>query len=162
MRAQLTLNGAMATPRVAHVLNADRLVMNGTGLNGLAASGEARIDADRIMVPIAARVARITGLDTVAGGQLANVRLDGDIAIDGPRILSDNLRIRSDRINAGLILAIDTSKGRYAAAIDGKIDNYRVESVGLFDIVTNVDLKTVSSGFALAGNVRARSTPAYQ
>jgi translocation and assembly module TamB len=160
MRAQLTLNGAMAipTPRVAYILNADRLVMNDMGLERLTASGEARVDADRIIVPLAARVARITGLDTVAGGQLANVRLDGDVAVDWPRILSDNLRLRSDRIDAGLVLAVDTSKGFYAAAIDGKIDNYRIESVGIFDIQTDVDLKTVPEGFALEGNVRARST----
>jgi translocation and assembly module TamB len=143
---------------VAYILNADRLVMNDMGLERLSASGEARVDADRIIVPLAARAARITGLDTVAGGQLANVRLDGDIAVDWPRILSDNLRLRSDRIDAGLVLAADTSKGFYAAAIDGKIDNYRVESVGIFDIQTDVDLKTVPEGFALEGNVRARST----
>src|SRR5262249_35845931 len=36
--------------------------------------------------------------------------------------------------------------------------NYRVESVGIFNIYTDVDLKTVPNGFALAGKVRARST----
>ncbi|MFA7601459.1 MAG: translocation/assembly module TamB domain-containing protein [Novosphingobium sp.] len=158
LRAKLMLNGPMARPRAAYAINADRLVMNDMGLERLTASGAARVDADRIVIPVAARAARITGLDTVAGGQLANVRLDGDLAIDWPRILSDNMRLRSDRIDAGLILLADASKGLYTGAIDGKIDNYRIESVGLFDIRTNVDLKTVPDGFVLAGNVRARST----
>jgi translocation and assembly module TamB len=158
MRAMLTLNGAMARPRVAYVLNADRLVMNGTGLDRLTATGSARIDSGHVIVPVAARAARITGLDTVAGGDLANVRLDGDLAIDWPRILSDNMRLRSDRIDAGLILAFDTARGLYTAAVDGKIDNYRIESVGIFAIETNVDLKTVPKGFALDGTLRARST----
>ncbi len=158
MRAQLTLNGAMATPRVAYTLNADRLVMNDMGLERLTASGAARVDADRIIIPVAAHTARITGLDTVAGGSLANVRLDGDLAIDWPRILSDNMRIRSDRIDAGLILVADAAKGLYTGAIDGKIDNYKVESVGVFNIETDVDLKTVPQGFVMSGKVRARST----
>jgi translocation and assembly module TamB len=158
MKAQLTLNGPMGTPRVNYVLNADRVVVNGTGLDRFVATGEARVDADRIIVPVAARAARITGLDTVAGGSLANVRLDGDLAIDWPRILSDNLRLRSDRIDAGLLLVADASKGLYTAAVNGKIDNYKVESVGVFNIDTNVDLKTVPQGFAMVGKVRARST----
>ena len=161
LRALLTLNGEFATPRVQYQINANRLAMNDMGLENLRASGEATVDADRIMIPIEASVARITGLDTVAGGQLRDVRLAGDLAIDGPRILSDNMRIRSDRIDAGLILLADTSTGLYTGAIDGRIDDYRIESVGIFDIETDVDLQTEGDGFALAGRVRVRSTSLF-
>lgn len=158
VRAQLTLDGAFATPRVQYALNAARLAMNDMALEQFTATGAARVDADHILVPVQARAARITGLDTVAGGQLRNVTLAGDIAIDGTRILSDNMRIRSERIDAKAILLADTSTGLYTGAIDGKIDNYRVESVGIFDIETDADLKSVQSGgFALVGKVRARS-----
>lgn len=157
LRGIFTLNGPFATPRVVYALNADRLVMNDMGLERLTATGEARVDADAIVVPVTARVARITGLDTVAGGTLTNVRLNGDLAIDGPRILSDNMRLASDRIDAKLVLLADTSRGLYTGAVDGRIDNYRVESVGVFDINTDIDLKTEAQGFALAGKVRARS-----
>ena len=158
MRAELTLSGAMARPKAEYVLNANRIVMNDMGMDGFTASGVARVDAKRIIIPVTARAARITGLDSVAGGQLANVRLDGDLAVDWPRILSDNMRIRSDRIDAKVILLADASKGLYTGAVNGKIDNYKVESVGIFNVDTNVDLKTVPGGFALAGKVRARST----
>ncbi len=161
LRALLTLNGEFATPRVEYALNATRLVMNDMGLENLRASGEATVNADRIMIPVEASVSRIVGLDTVAGGTLRNVRLAGDVAIDGTRILSDNMRIRSDRIDAGLILLADTSTGLYTGAIDGKIDNYRVESVGIFNIETDVDLESQDGGFALAGRVRARSTSLF-
>ncbi|MEO6091932.1 MAG: hypothetical protein ABIT04_08030, partial [Novosphingobium sp.] len=158
VRALLTLDGPFRTPGVDYTLTADRLVMNAMGLERLTASGAAKVDSEHIIVPVAARAARITGLDTVAGGSLANVRLNGDIAIDGPRILSDNMRLRSDRIDAGLILLADTSKGLYTGAVNGRIDNYRVESVGIFNIETNADLKAVPGGFAMTGKVRARST----
>ncbi|MCX7283303.1 MAG: translocation/assembly module TamB domain-containing protein [Novosphingobium sp.] len=159
IRAMLTLDGAFATPRVQYAVNAARIVMNDMGIENLQASGAARIDAGSIMIPVKATATRITGLDTVAGGTLAAIRLDGDLAIEGTRILSDNMRIRSDRIDAGLVLLADTSTGLYAGAIDGRIDNYRVESVGIFNLETDVDLKSARNGsFALAGKVRARST----
>ncbi|MEW9855835.1 translocation/assembly module TamB domain-containing protein [Novosphingobium sp. M1R2S20] len=158
VRALLTLDGAFATPKVQYALNAARLVMDDIGLVGFSATGAARVDADRILIPVNARVQRITGLDTVAGGTLTDVRLNGDVAIDGPRILSDNMRLRSDRIDANVILLADMSEGLYTGAIDGRIDNYRLESVGIFNIQTDMDLKAQASGYALQGTVRARST----
>ena len=159
LRAIMTLDGAFATPRVQYAINADRLVMNDMGLERFTASGDATVDADRVMIPVKASVARITGLDTVAGGTLANVTLAGDVAIDGPRILSDNMRMRSDRIDAKLILLADMEKGLYTGAVNGRIDNYRIESVGIFNIETDIDLRSAGSkGFALEGRVRARST----
>ncbi len=155
--ARLDLDGAFATPRVAYNIAAAQIMMNDTGLRDLTASGSATVDADRILIPVSARVARITGLDTVAGGSLSNVTLNGDLAIEGTRILSDNMRLKSDRIDAGLILVADTSKGLYTGAIDGRIDNYQVESVGVFDIRTDLDLRSEAQGFALAGRVGVRS-----
>ncbi|WP_395394793.1 translocation/assembly module TamB domain-containing protein [Novosphingobium sp. BL-8A] len=157
LTASLALDGAFTRPKAAYRINAARLSMNDMGLEGLSAQGAARVDAGKIMIPVAARVNRIVGLDTVAGGTLANVRLDGDIAIDGTRVLSDNMRLRSDRIDAKLILAADVAKGFYTGAINGRIDNYRLESVGVFDINTNMDLKSERNGFALEGTVHARS-----
>jgi len=158
LRGLFVLQGPFATPRVTYALSAERLASGDMALNGLTASGDARVDAGRIVIPVAARVARITGLDSVAGGVLTDVRLDGDLAIEGPRILSDNLRLRSPRIDAGLVLAADTATGVYMGAIDGKLDDYRVQNVGIFNIVTDLDLKSRPQGFVLAGKVRARST----
>lgn len=162
LRARLELNGDFATPTVDYAINADRLMLEDLGLEQLRASGEATIDTDAIMIPLQAQVARITGLDTVAGGTLTDVTLAGDLAVDWPRILSDNMRLRSDRIDAGLILLADTSRGFYSGAIDGKIDRYRIESVGIFNIETDASLeRTGASGFALEGKLRARSTSLF-
>jgi translocation and assembly module TamB len=158
LRAMLTLDGAFAAPRVAYRLNAERILMNDVGVERLAATGEARVDPDRILIPVSATATRITGLDTVAGGTLANVRMNGDVAIQGERVLSDNMRIRSDRIDATTVLLANLDTGLYAGAINGRIDDYRLESVGIFDIDTDVDLESGKSGFSLAGKVRARST----
>jgi len=158
MNAKLALDGAFAAPAVDYDITAAHIAMNDMGIENFAASGAARVDADQILIPASASVGRITGVDTVAGGMLENVRLAGDIAIEGTRILSDNMTIRSDRLNADLTLLADTSTGIYTGAIDGRLDDYRIESVGIFDINTDMDLTTDRDGsYALAGRVGVRS-----
>ncbi len=159
LRAMLNLEGAFTTPTVEYDIRATQIVMNDMGIENLRAQGRTDVDMTSMVVPVSATASRITGLDTVAGGRLTNIRLDGDIAIDGTRILSDNMRLRSDRIDATLLLVADTSTGLYTGAIDGKIDDYRLESVGIFNFETDMDLEARADGaFALTGTVRARST----
>lgn len=158
LRGDLLLDGPFARPGVRYNLAAAELAAGKVTLTGLVAQGAARVDADRIVIPIEARVARIGGLDAVAGGALANVRLDGDLAIAGARLLSDNLRIRSDRIDATAILIGDMGRGFYTGALDGRIGNYKIDSLGTFDISTTAKLSQAAGGLALTGTVRARST----
>ncbi|MBA3835581.1 MAG: hypothetical protein H0X53_07020, partial [Sphingomonas sp.] len=89
LRAVATLDGALAKPSVDYRISAARVAFNDIGLEGLNARGIARFDDDHRTVPIAARARAITGLDVAAGGSLTNVRLDGDLAVDWPRIVSD-------------------------------------------------------------------------
>jgi translocation and assembly module TamB len=159
LRATATLDGAFALPTVDYKANANSLAVNDIIVEGISLAGKARVDADQIVIPVAGRAARIRGLDTVAGGTLVQVRLDGDLAYSNGRILSDNLRLRSPRIDAKAIVIADLNKGFYTGAIDGRINDYRIESVGIFDIDTDADLKTAPrGGFEIVGRVRARST----
>jgi translocation and assembly module TamB len=159
LRAQLTLDGAFRQPRIAYNLSASVLAFNDMAVDGLHARGNARVDPDHAKVPVTASARRITGIDTLAGGQIANVRLDGNIAIDWPRILSDDLRIRSDRIDAKAIILADVAKGLYTGALEGRVNDYRIDSVGIFNLDTRADLKTLAGGgFSLVGRIRAQST----
>jgi len=162
VRASARFDGAFATPTVEYQAKANALGVNDIVVEALSLGGKARVDADQILIPVAGRAARIRGLDTVAGGQLTQVRFDGDLAWSDGRLLSDNLRLRSPRIDAKAIIVADTNKGFYTGAIDGRVNNYRIESVGIFNIDTNMDLKTAPrGGFEIAGNVRARSTKLF-
>src|SRR5690606_1242029 len=90
---------------------------------------------------------------------LANVRLNGDFAYANGRLLSDNLKIRSDRIDATAIIIADLNTALYSGALNGRVNGYQVESVGVFNLQTNMDLKTGANGyFKLGGRVTARST----
>ncbi len=162
LRATATLDGAFALPTVDYKADANSLAFNDIVVEGISLAGKARVDADQIVIPVAGRAARIRGLDTVAGGTLVQVRLDGDLAYSNGRILSDNLRLRSPRIDAKAIIIADLNKGFYTGAIDGRINDYRIESVGIFDIDTDADLKTAPrGGFEIVGRVRARSTKLF-
>lgn len=162
VRATARLDGAFDLPTVDYQANATSLAVNDIVIETLSLAGKARVDADQILIPVAGRAARIRGLDTVAGGTLVSVRLDGDLAYSDGRILSDNLRLRSPRIDAKAIVIADLNRGFYTGAIDGRINDYRIESVGIFDIDTDADLETApGGGFAIAGRVRARSTQLF-
>jgi translocation and assembly module TamB len=157
VRLNLVLNGAFATPRVAYDLQAARLGFNDTILEGFRATGAARVDSDRIVVPLSARVRRIIGLNEAAVGLLTNVAIDGTLAISGTRLLSDNLRVRSDKINATAILVADMSKGQYQVGLQGRINNYLVRGIGLLDIDSKMDVVSQGGGFGLRGRVAVRT-----
>ena len=157
VRLALVLNGGFATPRVAYDLQAASMGFGAMALQGLRATGGARIDTDRIIVPISARVGRITGFDASIGSLMTNVALDGSLAISGTKILSDNLRLRSDRVNATAIIVADIAKGQYRAGLQGRINNYLLRGIGLLDIESHMDVVTERNGFGIRGRVAART-----
>lgn len=159
VRGKALLNGAFAQPTVAYSATATRLAFGLTTFEDVTVSGEAQGAADRFVIPVTARAQRVSGINQIAGGLLTNVRLNGDLAIAKGRLLSDNLKIRSDRINATALLVGDVNKGFYTTALDGKVDGFQVNSVGLFNVVADVDIETTfGKGYALVGTLKARST----
>lgn len=157
--ANLTLDGAFSAPSIAYDITAARLAFNDVAVVGLSARGAAGMDEDAWMIPVNARARRIAGLNAAAGGLLENVRLDGDLAYSNARLMSDNMKLRSSRIDATAVLLADLERGVYTGAIDGRVNGYRVESVGLFNLSTDIDLEaTGNGGFRLAGRIRARSS----
>ncbi|PXW79382.1 autotransporter secretion inner membrane protein TamB [Blastomonas natatoria] len=157
--AKLTMNGAFSAPTIAYELDAARLGFSDTAIIGLRASGSARLDKDAWVIPVRARASRIAGLNAAAGGLLENVRLEGDLAYSNARLMSDNMRLRSSRIDATAVLLADLGTGLYTGALNGRVNGYRVESVGIFNVATDIDLQTTGNGgFRLAGSIRARSS----
>ena len=159
IRGKALLNGAFVGPTIAYSANANRLAFDATTFEDVTVTGEMQGKADRFIIPVNARARRVTGINQIAGGLLTNVRVNGDIAIADGRVLSDNLKIRSDRINVTALLVGDINKGLYTTALNGKVDGFQVNSVGLFNVVADVDLETtLGRGYALVGTVKARST----
>jgi translocation and assembly module TamB len=157
LRVAMVLNGAFKTPFVAYDLRARSLSFNETTIELLQARGRAKVDADRISIPIQARARRISGLDPSLGSLLTNVGLTGTINLSGTKLVSDNLKIRSDRLNATVVVAADLAKGQYRAGIQGTVNNYHMEGIGLLDLTTKMDVFTAANGFGLKGRVAVRT-----
>lgn len=158
VRLALALDGAFARPVVGYTLSARTIGFGATVVEGLSARGQARVDSDRILIPVAARARRVTGLNAAAGALLTNVAINGDLAINGTTALSDNLRIRSDKIDATAAVVANLSTGVYRGALQGRVNDYLVDGVGIIDLTTKVDLVSVASGgFGLKGHVAAQT-----
>jgi translocation and assembly module TamB len=158
VRLQLLLDGPFARPVVDYRLTADRIGFNDTIVERLQAGGRARVNADRILIPVSARAARITGLNASVASLLTDVRIDGQLAIEGDTILSDNLRIRSPQINATAVVVADLSSGVYRGGLKGRINNYLIQGIGIIGLETDVDLVTTpEGGFELTGRFAAQT-----
>lgn len=154
VQARVVLNGAFATPTVDYKVRAGAIGFAETMVESVYAEGLARVNSDRILVPVHARAKRVSGLNQALGGLTTNARIDGDLAISMPNILSDNLRIRSDTIDATAIIAANTATGRYTGGLKGRVNNFRVDSVGILNL--NTDAKLVpgpNGGFGITGRV---------
>ncbi len=162
MNAAVTLDGEMAAPRIAYRLNARRIGFDETVVQGLQANGKAQLKEGRWVIPVNASARAVTGLNAAAGSMLTNVRIDGDLAYANSKLLSDNLRLRSDRIDATAIVLTDLESGVYTGGLKGRVNDYRVDGVGSFNVVTDIDLDTPRRDtYRLAGTIRARSSRIY-
>lgn len=150
-----TLDGPFSTPAIAYTLTAGRIGFGTTAIEGLRAEGAARVDAERILIPVNATARRVTGLNAAAGGLLTNLAVNGDLAWSGGRLLSDNLRLRSSRIDATAILIADPAAGRYTGAIKGRVNDYQVNGLGRIALVTDAELVAgANGGFGIQGTIR--------
>ncbi|GAA0732125.1 translocation/assembly module TamB domain-containing protein [Sphingomonas japonica] len=162
VRAAVALDGAFATPTVDYKVQAASIGFGETVVEQLFAEGRATVDADRILVPINARAARVGGLNEAVGGLLTNVSINGDLAYSGDQILSDNLRIRSDRVDATAIVVADLGSGRYTGALKGRVNDYEVASIGILDVTTDADLYTApGGGFGIRGRIVAQTSQLF-
>ncbi|NIJ17526.1 translocation/assembly module TamB domain-containing protein [Sphingobium vermicomposti] len=158
VRASIILDGPMATPFIDYDITAAMLAFDQTGIEGLKASGRAVIDADRIRIPVNATARRVTGLNAAAGGLLQNLRVKGDFAYAAGKLISDNLKIDSDRVNATAIVLADLDNAIYRGALKGRVNDYRIDGVGIVNLTTDMELVPgPKGGFGLSGKFGVRT-----
>jgi translocation and assembly module TamB len=158
VRASIILDGPMATPFIDYDISATYLAFDATGIEGLKASGRAVIDADRIRIPVSATARRVTGLNAAAGGLMNNLRVKGDFAYAAGKLISDNLKIDSDRIDATAIVLADIPNAVYRGALKGRVNDYRIDGVGVVNLTTDMKLEPgPRGGFGLSGRFGVRT-----
>ena len=155
VRFAAVLDGPFATPTIDYRIDAAAIGFGNTGIEGLAASGRATIDAERIRIPVNATARRVTGLNAAAGGLLVNLSVNGDLAYSDGRLLSDNLHLRSSRIDATALVLADMNTGRYTGAIKGRVNDYHVDGLGRVALTTDAKLVPGrKGGFGIQGAFR--------
>lgn len=158
VRASIILDGPMATPFIDYDITARNLAFDATGIENLKASGRAVIDTDRIRIPVNATASRVTGLNAAAGGLMNNLRVRGDFAYAGGKLISDNLKIDSDRIDATAIILADLDNALYRGALKGRVNDYKIDGVGIVNLNTDVELVPgPKGGFGLSGRFGVRT-----
>lgn len=148
------VDGPFATPTIAYRLSAAQIAFGTTGVEALLAEGKATVDAERILVPVHATARRVTGLNAAAGGLVTNLRLDGDLAYADGKLVSDNLRLLSDKIDATALILADPANGTYTGALKGRVNDYDVTGLGRINLTTDARLVTApGGGFGIKGKV---------
>jgi translocation and assembly module TamB len=158
VRASVILDGPMATPFIDYDISAKYLAFDATGIENLKASGRAVIDSDRIRIPVNATATRVTGLNAAAGGLLNNLKVKGDFAYASGKLISDNLKIDSGRVDATAIVLADLDNALYRGALKGRVNDYRIDGVGIINLNTDVELVPgPRGGFGLSGRFGVRT-----
>ncbi len=159
LHADLRIDGAFATPRVDYDIDAKRFGLGNFKVAGLHAEGKSHFEKGILQVPLRAEWASLSGIDARVDPLLTHLKLTGDLTLDHSQLASDNLRLKTDRVQASADLMADLSKGMFASNVKAGLKGYRVEKVGTVDLDTTVKIaRTKTGALTLAGNFDARST----
>ena len=108
-------------------------------------------------VPLRLQARAVTGVGDVAGAILANVRLEGMLAVTPQLVRGDNLALTSDKLKGKVSLLIDLRTGRFDIVISGGLTRYLIPGLGIVDVKT--DLHVVPGAERQGAGASARPRP---
>lgn len=162
IQVAVALDGPFRQPVADYKIRAASIGFGTTTVERLFAEGRSRVDANRILIPVRATATRVTGLNDAAGGLLENVALSGDLALSGDQLLSDNLRLRSKRIDATAIVIADLGDGTYNGALKGRVNDYQIAGVAMINLTADAKLVPArGGGWGIQGKAAAVSTKIF-
>jgi translocation and assembly module TamB len=142
-RVRLTglLDGPFRRAAFAYRLTSPRVSFDRTGFEDVRAEGRGRFSAAPVSVPVLLTARRVTGVGDVAGGILANLRVQGLLKVTARRLTGEGLTLTSDKLKGRLSLLVDLATGRYDVILSGGLSRYLIPGLGLVDVLT--ELKVV-------------------
>lgn len=148
--------GTFATPVVDYVVTAPQFAWGPTGFTAFQAAGHV-IGRTPLVVPVAARAARVEGVGADIAPLLANLRLSGPLTVANHAITGSKLAVASAGINgtASVRLAFD---GDYALGFDGVLPRLALGNLGVADVAAKIRAFSAPGGTAVSGTVRAAVT----
>ncbi len=140
------LNGEWRSAAFDYLLTADRVSFGPTGFDTVRASGQGRLSAPPVSVPLRLTARRVTGVGDAAGGILANAAVDGLLKVSATTLTGDNLAFRSDKLTARLTLLVDLATGRFDIGVGGALDRLLLPGLGVVDVKSRFSVVPGANG----------------
>jgi translocation and assembly module TamB len=140
VRLLWTLDGPRESANYAYRLTSPRVAFDRTGFVDVRAEGRGKLMPWPMRVPLLLKARAITGIGDVAGGILANLSLEGFLAVTPQLVRGDRLKLSSAKINGALSLLIDLKTGRFDIAISGGLKRYLIPGLGIVDVETQLQV----------------------
>ncbi|HEU0133882.1 MAG TPA: translocation/assembly module TamB, partial [Allosphingosinicella sp.] len=157
VRLVALLNGPFRTFAFAYRLTSPRVAFDNTGFEDVWAQGRGRFSKAPVAVPLVMSARRVTGVGDVAGGILANLRVEGLLKVTGKALTGEGLALTSDKLKGKLSLFVDLVTGRFDVVLSGGMTRYLIPGLGIVDVTT--ELKVVPNpggkGTLVTGKARA-------
>ena len=134
--ARVVLDGPFASATFDYLLTTPHAAIDATGFDDVRASGRGRLSPQPVLIPLRLTARRVTGVGTEAGGLLTNLSVEGLLRVTSKLIASDNLHVRSDKLNGVLTLIFDLTTGRYDVGLSGRLNRYLIPGLGIVDVKT--------------------------
>ncbi|SDC61458.1 autotransporter secretion inner membrane protein TamB [Sphingomonas sp. YR710] len=141
VRVHATLGGAFSAAGFTYALTADHVAFDTTGFDIVRAEGKGVFGTSPVRLPIRLTARRVTGVGDVAGGILANLKINGILRATSKTVTGDDLALSSDRLGGKLALKLDLVTGQYDIALSGKMERYLIPGLGIVDV--NSELKVM-------------------
>lgn len=147
-RVRLTalLNGPLRRPAFAYRVTSPRIAFDQTGFEDVRAEGRGRFSSAPVTVPVLLTARRVTGVGDVAGGILANLRVQGDLKVTARRLTGEGLSLSSDKLKGKLSLLVDLVTGRYDVIVSGGLTRYLIPGLGLVDVLSDLKIAPGPNG----------------
>ena len=133
------------------------MAFDNTGFEEVRAQGAGNLSRAPVMVPIVVTARRVTGVGDVAGGILANLRVQGVFRVTPQRLVGENLVLTSDKLRGLVDLGVDLKTGVYAVVLNGGMRTYVIPGFGVVDVLA--ELRAVPGperrGTMVTGTARA-------
>jgi translocation and assembly module TamB len=156
--ARVRLDGPIGAPGYEYLVTAKALAFDKTIIHDMRASGKGRSVANgTALIPVSLRARRLEGQGELVEGIFRNFALDGVLQLKGQQIVSNPMKIRSEKLRGELLMIADLKTGRYDFGLNGSIEGLAIKGLGVVDLTSKLRAVPGAGGaFGLSGQAQAR------
>lgn len=146
VRLAALLDGPFRTFSFAYRLTSPHIAFDATGFDDVWAQGRGRLTKSPVTVPLVMSARRVTGVGDVAGGILANLRVEGLLKVTGKALTGEGLNLTSDKLKGRLSLFVDLVTGQFDVVLSGGLTRYLIPGLGIVDVASELKVVRHPSG----------------